>query len=129
MAAFGVVVLGGRGFGFFGFFTESASEFFGFSGASATTYRCSEDVRIIPVVIPKLKFRDVQRQIFAANFVEAAHDAALQERPEAIDRLSMDRAVDILAKPLAPALCGHVHDYARNASKPQQQRHGNFSVR
>jgi hypothetical protein len=37
----------------------------------------SENVRVHPVVIPELKFRDVQRQMFGADFVEAADDFAL----------------------------------------------------
>jgi hypothetical protein len=49
-------------------------------GASATTYGRSEDVWIIRVVITELEFRDVQRQIFATSFAEAAHDTALQQR-------------------------------------------------
>jgi hypothetical protein len=65
-------------------------------GGSATCYRRAEDVRVVPVVVAPFEFGNVQRQIFAADFVEAAHNAALQKGPEAIDRLSMNRAVNIL---------------------------------
>jgi hypothetical protein len=63
---------------------ESASVFCGSSCASAPRYGGSEDVGIIPIVVSELEFRDVQRQIFPADLVERAHDAALQERPEAV---------------------------------------------
>jgi hypothetical protein len=66
-------------------------------GASAPCYRGTEDVLVVTIVIAPLEFGDIQRQIFAADFVETAHDAALQERPETINRLSMDRAIDVLA--------------------------------
>ncbi len=78
-------------------FAESTAASRGFSGVSATCYRRAENVGVAPVVIAPFKFRDVQRQIFAADFVETAHDTAFQQRPEAIDSLSMDGAVDILA--------------------------------
>jgi hypothetical protein len=76
--------------------TENASVFGGVSGASATTYRRAEDVRIVPVVVPKFEFCDVQRQVLAADLVEAPHDAALQQRPEAIDGLRVNDAIDVL---------------------------------
>ena len=66
---------------------------------SAACYRGPRNIDVLPIVIAELKFRDVQRQILAAYFVEAAHDAALQERPETIDRLSMDSAVNIRTVP------------------------------
>lgn len=56
----------------------------------------AENVCIIAIVIPELKFRDVKRQIFLADFVIAANDAALEDRPEALNRLSVNRADDIL---------------------------------
>ena len=64
--------------------TESASVFRGPSGVSATTYGRTEDVGIITIVVPEFELGHVQRQIFAADLVEAAHDAALQQRPEAV---------------------------------------------
>jgi hypothetical protein len=76
--------------------TENVSSFPGF-GASATCSRRAKYIRVLTIVITPFEFRDIKGQVFAANFVEAAHDAALQKRPKAIDRLSMDRAVDVLA--------------------------------
>jgi hypothetical protein len=37
--------------------------------------RRSENIGLAPVVIPELKFGDVQRQIFGADFVEATNNA------------------------------------------------------
>src|SRR5260370_1541439 len=64
--------------------------------ASAHCYRRSENVGIGAVIVAELKFSDVQRQIFAAYLVETAHDAALQERPKAVDCLRVDNAINIL---------------------------------
>jgi len=53
---------------------------------------------------PKLEFPNVQRQIFAAELVATAHNAALQERPETINRLSMDDPVNVLPSGVADRL-------------------------
>jgi hypothetical protein len=63
----------------------------------ASLDRRSEDVRVFAIVIAKLKFRDIERHIFAAHFVERADHAALENRPETFDGLSVDCADDILA--------------------------------
>lgn len=39
--------------------------------------RRTEYVGIVPVVVAELKFRDVQREIFGADFMERADHAAL----------------------------------------------------
>jgi hypothetical protein len=56
----------------------------------------SENVGVQPIVVPELEFGNVQRQIFVADLVEAAHNAALNERPEALDCVRMNRADDML---------------------------------
>src|ERR1700730_6230059 len=76
--------------------TETASASLGSFGVSATRYRGTEDVRVTAIIIAPFEFRDVQRQISTADFVKAAHDPAFQKRPEAIDCLRVDSAVDIL---------------------------------
>src|SRR5437868_6904438 len=63
---------------------------------SASADSFAEDVGIVPVVVAELKLGDVERQIFGADFVERADHAALENRPEALDRLGMDRADDVL---------------------------------
>lgn len=57
--------------------------------ASAPRYGIAEDIRVLPVVVAPLKLGDVERQILAANVVERADDAALDERPEAFNTSSM----------------------------------------
>jgi hypothetical protein len=66
------------------------------TAVSASLDRCSEDVRILPVVIAELELGNIERHIFAAHFVERADHAALENRPESFDRLSMNCANDIL---------------------------------
>ena len=78
-------------------YSDSAPASHGSLCVSAARYRGTEYVLVIAVVITPFKFSDVQRQVLAADFVEAAHNAAFQERPETINRLSMDCAVNILA--------------------------------
>src|SRR5260370_38514946 len=63
---------------------------------STSLNRYSENIIIHPVIISELKFSDVQRQGFAADFVERADDTALEDAAEAFNRLSMYRADDVL---------------------------------
>jgi hypothetical protein len=65
--------------------------------ASAACYRASKHIGVVPVVIAELKFRDVQRQIFGAHFVERADHAALEDRPEALNRVGVNCTDHILA--------------------------------
>ena len=53
--------------------SENAAIFCDF-GASATCYGCAENVGIVPIVVLELEFGDVQREVFAADLVEATHD-------------------------------------------------------
>jgi hypothetical protein len=77
--------------------SENAPASFGSFGASAPTYGRAEDVRVISVVVSELELGDIQRQIFAADLVEAAHDPALKQRPKAVYRLGVHNAVDVLS--------------------------------
>jgi hypothetical protein len=63
---------------------------------SAACYRGSEHVGIVAVVITELKLRDVQRQIFSAHLVERTDYAALEDRPEAFNRVGVNRADNVL---------------------------------
>jgi hypothetical protein len=47
--------------------------------------RRSEDVRILPVVVAELELSNIERHVFAADLVEGADNAALEDRPEALD--------------------------------------------
>ena len=62
----------------------------------ASPDRRAEDVSVLPVVIPELEFSDVERQILFADLVEGSNHAALDERPEPLNRLGMNGTNDIL---------------------------------
>lgn len=70
----------------------------------ASADRCSEDVGVIAIVISELEFRDVQMQILPTNLVESANNAALQDRPEAFNRVRMDCTNDTLANRMVNGL-------------------------
>src|SRR5437016_1487975 len=57
----------------------------------------AKDVFIASVVVSELKFRDVERHVFGADFVEGADNAALKDAPEALDGVGMDSTDDVLA--------------------------------
>src|SRR5436853_871786 len=76
--------------------------------ASATCYRSLENFRVVAIVVTELEFRDVQRQVLFADLVERADDAALQQRPEAVNGLRVHHAVNVFAARV-------VHDLMREA--------------
>lgn len=63
--------------------------------ASAACYRRPEHAGVEAVVVPELKFRDVQRQIFGADLVERADHAALEDAPETFNRVGVNRANNV----------------------------------
>src|ERR1700728_3254522 len=67
-----------------------------FLPASETCYGGPENIRVMAVVIPELCFRDVERQVLGANLVEAANNGPLKQGPEALNRVCMDGAHDVL---------------------------------
>ena len=64
--------------------------------ASHSPHGLPENIGVEAVVIPELKFSDIQRQIFCGNLVIGTDNAALQDRPEAFDGLGMDGTANIL---------------------------------
>ena len=60
-------------------------------------HRLSEDVRVVPVVVPELELGNVERQVLRAHLMERADHAALEDRPEAFNRVGMDRADNVVA--------------------------------
>ena len=50
----------------------------------------SENIRVESVIVPELKFGDVQRHIFGAHLVERADHAALEDRPETLNRIGVN---------------------------------------
>src|ERR1700733_4229952 len=71
---------------------------------SAACYRLTENVSIGAVIISELKLSNVQWHIFAADLVEAADNAAFEDAPEALNRVRMHRADDVLASGMMRSL-------------------------
>jgi hypothetical protein len=55
--------------------------------ASALCYRRAEDIHVLPVVVAELKFSNVQRHIFGADFVERAGHCPFEDRPKSLNRV------------------------------------------
>jgi hypothetical protein len=52
---------------------------------------CSpEDIGILSIVIPKLEFSDVEMQVLLADLVVSSDNTALEDRPEAFNRIGMN---------------------------------------
>jgi hypothetical protein len=69
----------------------------GMSFASASRNRGSEDVRVLAIIVTELEFSNIERKVLFADFVEAPHNTTLDQRPEALDCLRVNRADDVLA--------------------------------
>jgi len=67
----------------------------------------SKDVGIRAIVIAELKFRDVERHIFAAHLVECADNTALEDTPKAFNRVRVDCANHILMPTVVNAAVGN----------------------
>src|SRR6185312_9904058 len=63
--------------------------------------RHAENIGIVAIVVPKLKFSDVQRQVFGADLVEGANNTTLQDRPEALNRIRVDGTNNVLLSRMA----------------------------
>jgi hypothetical protein len=63
--------------------------------ASAACYRRPENIGVVAVIISELKLRDVQRHVLGADLVECADHAAFEDRPEAFNRVGVDRADNV----------------------------------
>jgi hypothetical protein len=55
----------------------------------------SENVRVVPIVVAELKFRDIQRHIFGAHLVECANHTAFENRPKALDCIRVNRTNNV----------------------------------
>ncbi len=64
---------------------------------SACRDRRAKDVCIQAMVIPELKFVDVEMQVLFAHLVERADNAALHDGPETFNRVGMNRSAHIFA--------------------------------
>jgi len=63
--------------------------------ASAACYRLIKNVGVVPIVVAELKLSNVQRHVFGADLVERADNAALEDRPEALNRIRVDCADNV----------------------------------
>src|ERR1700730_15568986 len=63
---------------------------------SASLNSRAKNIIVEPIVVSELKLRDVQRQILGTDLVERADDTALEDAPEAFNRLSMDGTNNVL---------------------------------
>src|SRR6266566_1905342 len=92
----------------------------GFSLISVLTSadRLPEDVRVLAVVVAEAKFRNVQGHIFARNLVENDDNAALEDAPEAFNRLRVDRADHVIIQDIFALLMidGRVREQAADTA-------------
>ena len=65
--------------------------------ASASCYRRIKNFRVVAIVVAELKFRHVQRHVFAAHLVERADRPTFEDRPKAFNRVGVDRADNVFA--------------------------------
>jgi hypothetical protein len=64
----------------------------------------SEDVRVLAVIVSELKLGDIERHVLAVDLVERPDDTALEYRPEALNRIRMNRADNVF-------MCGVIDDF------------------
>ena len=66
------------------------------AASSASCYRLMEDVWILAVVESENEFVQIQGQIFRGDVMVVAHNAALEKRPERLNRVGMHDASNVL---------------------------------
>src|SRR5712692_1090610 len=76
---------------------------------SAFCYHIRKNVRILPVIVPVRKLRQVQRQIILRDIVKSSNDATLQQTPEGFNIVRMNVPSDIF-------LLAVFHDLMREES-------------
>jgi hypothetical protein len=75
--------------------------------ASAARYRGSKNIGVMTIVVTKFELGHVQRQVFLADLVEGAYNAALHERPKALNRICVNRADHVFALAWSTTPCGY----------------------
>jgi hypothetical protein len=78
------------------------------SSKLASAYRRSEDISVVPIVIPELKLGNIQRQILGTDFMEAADYAAFEDAPEAFNRVGVNSAHNVAMRGMMDGLVGIV---------------------
>ena len=86
------------------------------ASALASFNRRSENIVVDAIVIFELTFRDVEREIFAADLVIAANDAALELRPETLNRIRVNCADNVTLSGVVDALVWVVGQAAVDAA-------------
>lgn len=71
------------------------------AGDSALWYSVLKNVWILAIVVAIRKFVQVQRQVFPADVVVGAHDAALQQAPERIQIVGVNDTMNVFASTVA----------------------------
>src|SRR5437016_12448517 len=75
---------------------DTSSEHASAGACSASCYDTGKDVRILSVIVPIRKLRQIQRQIGFADLMERPHNATLQEAPKAVQVRRMNVAPHVL---------------------------------
>ena len=81
---------------------------------SAPCYRFPENIGVLAVVMTELELRQIQRQILLTYVVIGADDAALQQSPKGIERLSVNLSAHVLT--------AHVETSYSDAYSPRTDR-------
>jgi len=76
--------------------TSQGPEAIASSCASASCYRHSEDIGVVAIVVFELTFRDVERQVFGADFVIAANNRPLEDAPKPFNRICVNGTDNVL---------------------------------
>jgi hypothetical protein len=92
-----------------------------------STNRRTEDVVVLPIIVPELKRHNIQRKVLGRDLMKVADDATLDQRPEAFDRLSVDCADDVLAFAMIDALVRELAVQPEVAAELVSAKKGNAS--
>ena len=65
--------------------------------ASAASHCSLENLRVVAVIVAELEFRYIECHVLAADLVERADHTALEDRPEAFNRVRVHGADDVFA--------------------------------
>ena len=61
-----------------------------------SAYRSAKNVGIHPVIVTKLGFHHIERQVSAAHLMKGAHDSVFDDRPESFNGVRVNGTVDVL---------------------------------
>src|SRR5258708_17638827 len=105
------------------------------SGLSSSLDCRREHVAVVAIVVAPLKFIHIEREIFLADFVERADDAALHDGPESLNGVRMNSTDYILIllvhhNAMRPTLVQVVVDFGFvRRNQADSVRHGLFDER